>query len=664
MKQATKPAVVSAPMSRARRARGASPAAGRRVGSLDGIRGLALVAVLIYHADASWLPGGFLGVEMFFVLSGFLLTSLLLDEHRRTGAIDHVAYALRRVKRIVPGLFMLLTVLAVVGFFLADEDAHRLGRDLVSSVFGLTNWHLIRDGSSYFGQTGRPPLVRHLWSIAVEVQAYLVVPFVASFIAKRSRQIAIATLGSGVAVSAILLGVLARTSSTTRAYFGTDTRIGAILAGALIAVVLTQQRGPVKLRLSGRALAIMTCAGAAALAFLFVVTNDRSGFLYPAGFLIAQGATALLLVAASRSLEAAQVLSYPPLRWLGTRSYGIYLWHWPVVALVRPGVDVDWSPIFTALFTIAVGIALGALSYRFVEQPFINARRSPWPAPQIRAGALAWACGMVATITLLVQTAPVDPIAASLAAGERALAEQEEQFADTAPATARPRGYGDDPPPGYGDDPPVAGAAPQAAPLAVARRFAVKEGPPKNTVKVTAMGDSVMLGAAPDLKERFGKSSYVNAEKNRQWRQGVQAIRVFKKQGKLGRVLIAHLGNNGGAKPEHIEAILKEIKGISHHLVLATVRVTKPWQDQVNDVIKKAAKKHPKSIVIANWYRMSEGHRDWFYSDGTHLTRKGAEEYTKLLAGSVPPDPTPKPKPKPTPKPSPTPEGLLGKIKP
>ena len=122
----------------------------------------------------------------------------------------------------------------------------------------------------------------------------------------------------------------------------------------------------------------------------------------------------------------------------------------------------------------------------------------------------------------------------------------------------------------------------------------MKSGPPKNTVKVTAMGDSVMLGAAGQLKERFGKDSYVNAEKNRQWAQGVAAVKVFKKQGKLGKVLIAHLGNNGPAKPEHIEAILKEIKGISHHLVLVTVRVTKPWQDAVNQVIKDAAKKHPK----------------------------------------------------------------------
>jgi hypothetical protein len=190
----------------------------------------------------------------------------------------------------------------------------------------------------------------------------------------------------------------------------------------------------------------------------------------------------------------------------------------------------------------------------------------------------------------------------------------------------------------------------------------VKSGPPKNTVKITAMGDSVMLGAAPQLKDRFGEDSYVNAEKNRQWYQGVTAVHVFKQQGRLGGVLIAHLGSNGPAKPEYIDAIMKEVKGISHHVVLVTVRVTKPWQDQVNQVIKDAAKKYPQSIVIANWYRMSEGHHDWFYSDGTHLTRTGAEQYTKLLAGSVPPDP-PKPTPRPTPTPTPTP-GLLDKLKP
>ncbi len=662
MKQATKPLIASAALPKPGRA---TPARTTRVGSLDGVRGLALVAVLIYHARPSLLPGGFLGVEMFFVLSGFLLTSLLLDEHRKTGAIDHVAYAKRRVRRIAPALVVLLSALTVGGFFLADEDAHRLGRDIVASLFGLTNWHLIREGSSYFAQTGRPPLVRHLWSIAVEVQAYVVVPVVAAWIAKRSRTIALRTLGGVVAASAVLMTILARTSSPTRAYFGTDIRIGAIFAGALLAVLLSRRPHARATRLSARALELMTVMGALMLTMLFLFSTDRSGFLYPMGFLIAQAATGLLLLAASRPSDASQALAWEPLRWLGTRSYGIYLWHWPIVALVRPGVDVDWSPWTTTTLSISLAVGLGALSYRFVEQPFLQRRDLPWPNERVRVTAVAWAAAMAVLIAFLVQTAPVDPIAESLAAGERVLAAQDAETAAVGPEDRTP-GYGDDPrPPGYGDDPAPGARAPGLGsdPVAAPRPFPVRGGPPKDTVKVTAMGDSVMLGAAPQLKERFGKSSYVNAEKNRQWSQGVTAVKVFKEQGKLGKVLIVHLGNNGPAKAEHVEAILKEIKGISHHLVLVTVRVTKPWQDSMNQVIKDAARKHPKKIVIANWYRMSEGHRDWFYSDGTHLTRVGAENYTKLLAGSVPPDPTPRPTPKPTPKPTPTP-GLLDKLKP
>lgn len=639
------------------------------MGSLDGVRGLALAAVLVYHARATALPGGFLGVEMFFVLSGYLLTSLLLDEHSRTGVIDKVAYARRRLRRIVPGLFVMLTALAILGAFIVPEGAHRLGRDIVASLAGVTNWYLIHDGSSYFGQTGRPPLVRHLWSIAVELQAYVLIPFLVSWLARKSRELALQVLGGGIVLAAGLMTILARTSSESRAYFGTDTRIGAILAGAFMAVLLSRYATASRTQLSERAVTLMAACGSLALVALFFTTNDRSGFLYPSGFLIAQVSTALLLVSTTRPGLGAETLSSAPLRWLGTRSYGIYLWHWPIVAMTRPDVDVDWAPITSAVVGIGAAVGLGALSYRFVERPFFGDTPLPWPKAHVRAGGLAWASAMAALLLLVGQSAPVDPIAASLAAGERALAAQDEELQ----SEQRRAGYGDDPPlrpgpdprpGGYGDDPlRVVRTGAGRGSVGAARPFPLKGGPPKNSVRVTAMGDSVMLGAAPDLKDRFGTDSYVNAEKNRQWRQGIDAVKVFKAQGNLGRVLIVHLGNNGPGKPSDIDAIMKEVKGISRHVVFVTVRVTKPWQDTVNENIKSAAKRYPKSIVIANWYRMSEGHRDWFYSDGTHLTRAGAENYTKLLASSVPPDPKPKSKPTPTPEPTPTP-GLLDALKP
>jgi peptidoglycan/LPS O-acetylase OafA/YrhL len=627
------------------------PAAGR-VPPLDGIRGVALVTVLLYHSFPGTFRGGFLGVEMFFVLSGFLLTTLLLDEHRKTQTIDVRAYAGRRIRRIVPALVVVLTGLAVVGLFLPQEDAHRLGRDIIASLAGLTNWHLIREGTSYFGGTGRPPLVRHLWSIAVELQAYVVLPFVAFAIAKRSRAIAIRVLAGGIAGSALLMAIISRTSGTTRAYYGTDTRIGALLTGALVAVVLAQRTKSSQLRISQRSVVALTVLAGATLVALVLVIDDRSGFLYPAGFLIAQASAAALITSATRWDTSRNVLSEPALRWLGTRSYGIYLWHWPIVALVRPGVDVAWNPVLVGAAGIGLAVMLGDLSYRFVERPFLTGRFTSWPRIRIRIAGASWAVAMFVLIALLAQAAPVDPIAESIAAGERALEQQNNEL-----------------PEGYGDDPPVQQEQIESAPIArpatgggvsagsvAAPPVPKRSGPAPNSVRVVAIGDSVMLGGAGRLKERFGSTAYVDAKKNRQYREAAGIVLDLREKNRLAPNLIVHLGNNGPVKSEDIKNLLAAAKGVEH-ILFVTVRVTKPWQDSVNAALKDADKNH-KDVQIVNWYRVSEGHRDWFYSDGTHMNGTGADNYANLLHGSVPKaTPTPKPKPKPTPKP--TPKGII-----
>ena len=209
-----------------------------RVAALDGLRGFALIAVLAYHVAPGVFPAGFLGVDIFFVLSGFLLTTLLLGEQELTGSIDRAAYALRRVRRIAPALLALRAALVVVVPIAAPADAHRLPGDIASSLLGVTNWHLIRDGSSYFSAFGRPSFVRHLWSIAIEIQFYVLCPFLVGWLARRRPKVAAWSLVAGIAGSSILMGLLYNASDPSRTYYGTDTRIHALLIGCLIAVLL------------------------------------------------------------------------------------------------------------------------------------------------------------------------------------------------------------------------------------------------------------------------------------------------------------------------------------------------------------------------------------------------------------------------------------------
>jgi hypothetical protein len=399
-------------------------------------------------------------------------------------------------------------------------------------------------------------------------------------------------------------------------------------------------------------------AGPAAvvLLVLFFVVDERARLLYPEGFLLTQAATMTLIAAAMGTGVAAMVLRARPLRWLGERSYGIYLWHWPIVALLRPGVDVSWSPVATAAVTTAAALVIGALSYRFVERPFL---REPRPvrsgiARRRRVVALAGVAAAVALLVGITARLPTrDPIAASLSAGERVLAAQappaevaESEAAPAAPArTVRTNT-----------------TAPLAAPAArpVATRPLITKVRPV-AVRTSAMGDSVMLGAAGPLRDRLGSPSYIDAKKNRQFRNAATVAREMKVKGRMGPVVIVHLGNNGPAKQSDLDAVLRELRQ-ARSVLLVTIRVPKPWQDSINAMLRSTARGRAQ-IRLVDWFDYSNGHRDWFWKDGTHLRPEGARQYAKLIASSVPPPPTPTPEPTPAPEPTPTP-GLLPPLKP
>ncbi len=619
-----------------------------RIGALDGVRGFALLAVLAYHSFPKVFRGGFVGVEVFFVLSGFLLTSLMLEERDKTERIDFLGYYGRRVRRIFPGMLALLAVLVVFVPIVAHDDAFRLRGDVLSSIGGITNWHLIADGSSYFDATGRPSFVRHLWSVAIELQFYVVCPFIVAWAARRRRKIAIAGLGTVVAASALTMAVRYGTPDPSRAYFGTDSRLSALVCGVLVAVVMHGREAPEKHSIA------MRFAGAASLVVLVALVfgaHERARLMYPLGFLAVQAATGSIIALASFGIWPQRIFGLNFFRWFGKRSYGIYLWHWPIAVIVRPGIDVPWPHFVSALVILTGGCVLGALSYRWVERPFMTAHWARWDVRTTRyamTGGAAAAAVVVVAATLVRPVPATNPIEQSLVAGERALAEQNQAPVSTQAPKAAPRG----------DAPVIASrkGTVLAQPAAVPRPINVPRGPAPGSVTVTAVGDSVMLGAVPSLKARLGSKSYIDAAKSRQFRAGTEVVHKLHAEGRLGRVVVIHLGNNGPVKPSELDAMMRELKAVAFVKFL-TVRVDRGWQDSVNATFREAAKKY-KHLSLIDWYAYSNGHRDWFQSDGTHLRRAGADAYAKLIGGSLPPPPTPSPKP-PTPKPKPTPTPLL-----
>ena len=402
---------------------------------LDGLRALAVIAVVLYHAGVDFVPAGFLGVEIFFVVSGYLITSLLLSEHAATSAVSLRRFWVRRARRLLPALFLLVAVvLTYFAIFLPGEVAMVRG-DALAAVAYVSNWAFILRDTPYFEQVGRPSPLLHLWSLAIEEQFYVVwPPLFVGLMALRGRALLFAAIVAGIVGSTVLMAVLYEPfADVSRVYYGTDTRAAGLLFGAALAVVwragaLPAPRGRVVAwlfyasglaRLLRLSLDIAGLAALAGLAYIVVTFNSFQPALYLGGFALVSALTVIVIAAAVTPGGAlGRVLGVAPLRAIGLRSYSIYLWHWPIFVVTRPGIDVSMGEIELLAFRLALTLLLAELSYRFVEMPIrhgalgrIWARARAGAAPgwrrQLRHGVvLGPALGGAIALGVVVAVAP------------------------------------------------------------------------------------------------------------------------------------------------------------------------------------------------------------------------------------------------------------------
>jgi peptidoglycan/LPS O-acetylase OafA/YrhL len=597
---------------------------------LDGLRAIAVGAVLLYHAGVSWLPGGFLGVEVFFVISGYLITALLLAEWQQHGQIDLRTFWIRRARRLLPALYLLLIVgLAYAVIRLPDEVA-RLRGDALAAFGYVTNWYFIFRQQSYFEVIGRPSLFQHLWSLAIEEQFYVIWPPLLVLMLRRwPRRRLLAVLLGTAAASALLMALLYRPGvDPSRVYYGTDTRAAGLLLGSALAVAWAPWR--TLGRATHQTIVWLDRAGIGALLLLillFMRLNQSQAFLYRGGFALIALATATAIagtVAPGAKLLPA-LLDSRPMRWIGERSYSLYLWHWPLFAVTRPEIDIQLNGLPLLVLRLALATILADLSYRWFETPirrgalgrFWARYRALSEARDRRSWQLVqrWSIGGGAVLGLFLA------LAITVAAAQPPSTEAEfgtgsiERGAAAAPLV--------EPTP---TEPVVAAVAPTPA------------GPPPCPVQVskpqmTAVGDSVLVAGAEKMEEYIGEGLYISASIGRQAVQVPAILRERRQAGTLGSIVIIQIGANGYVTDEDFNDIMAELKEV-RAVIFINVRVPKEWERANNTTLATDVKRYPNAVVL-DWYGISAGHPEYLKDDGVHPYQVGREVYAKMILNEI-----------------------------
>lgn len=603
---------------------------------LDGLRALAVAGVLLYHAEVGWLPGGFLGVDVFFVLSGYLITSLLLAEYRGTGRIALARFWAARGRRVLPAALLVIAVCLVIGAVFLRGDLQRLRSDALASVLNVNNWHQVLAERSYFSHFGRPSLLQHFWSLSLEEQFYLVWPlFLLGGLTWLGRRRIAAAAAVAATASLVLMALVYHAGSDpSRAYYGTDTRAGPLMIGAVLAFAwplgrMTAQPG----RGAGPLLDAIGFAGLAGLILAMHGWHDFDPFLYRGGFLLTALAAGAVIVAAVHPVtRLGATLARPALRWIGQRSYGIYLWHWPIMAVSRPGVDIAVSKWILVPAQIALTVTLAAVSYRYVEMPVRRRRPAPKLAEWFRAHPPRERLGLALAATVLMSAVVISATIVPVARSRSILTPLASHAAMVSPVLGAPRQrpHGSAPPspvsPVLTSPRPYGPAAPPPSgrPSGQSRvPVGAQRGP------VLAVGASVMLAAEPALEHQLGAK--VDAAVGRQPTTIIDRLAAYRAADALPAEVVVQIGDNGPVWSSDLTRLRQVLRGV-RRVVLVNTRESTSWEGEVNNALVGAVRTWPQATV-ADWHSASSDPSLLY--DGAHPDPAGQAVYARILAAAL-----------------------------
>jgi peptidoglycan/LPS O-acetylase OafA/YrhL len=614
-----------------------------RAPGLDGVRALAVLTVIGFHEGASGLRGGFLGVDIFFVLSGFLITDLLIARYDRTGRLHLADFWTRRARRLLPALAVMLVVVTAAAAVIEPAREASLRLALLAAATYTSNWYQILHHVSYFAaisQAGAPPPFDHLWSLAIEEQFYLVWPLIVVCVIVRldARRARVTCALIGAAVSALVMAIQYTPGGDPSAvYYGTGTHASALLIGAALALAWPLRRlAAIPAAHASR----LDMAGIAGLVVLAWATGHFSGsdpVVYPVGLLLAALAAAGLVAAAAGHGVIAALTSIRPLRWIGVRSYGIYLWHWPVIALGTALAGPDASSPWLWLVETGVTIALASASWRFIETPIMRnglgvtvrhwvqllgaASRRPAAGPARRAIPVTMAAAGAIIFMLACYGVARPPAAAAPGGLLRQVANGERVSSASRSTPAAP--------------------SPSSAPSAVGRAQATPTPPPAacrpapprvSGSQVTAVGDSVLLASAAALEAAL-PGVYIDAKVDRQMPTGLTLVRSLAAAGRLRQVVVVSLGTNGSVTARQLRQ-LQRAAGPGRELVLVSTFGPQAWEHAVNSALAAAAR-HSKHTELADWHAAIAARPALLWPDGIHPRPAGARLYARVVRAAI-----------------------------
>ena len=570
----------------------------RYIAPIDGLRAIAVAAVILYHLGITWIPGGFLGVDLFFVISGYVITRLLLDSIMSKGALDLREFYWARVRRLVPALlFMLAGTIFIIAAWKPDA-VHRFLSDLPYVLTGSENWHLVGVHQDYFQAIGRPPLLQHTWSLGVEIQFYALWPLILlailrNFGKKRVIQISLAiAFISGLALFIYSIRVdSTQTNSISHIYFGTDTHSLGLFLGAALAVSWIPKN--LNKNISQRAQDFVDGIGVFGLLGLlctFFFIDESNAALYRLAFpLAALFGCAIITSLVHPASRFAPLLSARPVVWIGQRSYGIYLWHWVVFQVTRPNVDLAGASWAINCARILIVIALADISLRWVEIPIRRGKLSTWfrgmkyRTKTTQRNQKLW-------VALVI----VGFVASTGGAAWAALNEDTKVVARTSTVQQTPK---------------------------------IQRVTPTTKPGLWVTGDSIILGIRDKLQSHF-PIELINARVGRQIGELIHVVTSDRLGLEQSRVIF-DVGNNNHLTESDVRTLFDLLKNQPEMIVVDTA-VPRAWRDDNNRIIRLVIADYPMARLV-DWATISQGHPEYFAPDGVHLSDAGGNVYVSAI---------------------------------